>query len=259
MAVQTSSFVKKLAANDRPTREAALESLRKFLSNKQTSMPLLEYQKLWKGLYYSMWFCDRPRPQQRLADALGALFSETIPAKNFGVFVDSFWFVMGKEWVGVDQHRIDKYYMLLRRVINHSFRKLQTQKWDKNFVDLYLGVMMQGPLSGDAKIPYAIPYHIIDIYIDELEKVMFADIEEEGEEKEAQIAQKKQDIIDNTPIKALLLPFERLNKNALLKTLRLKVKEDIFEDDRLAEWGIVEKEEEVKDSDDESDDEWHGF
>lgn len=88
--MSTSSFVKKLASNDRPTRDAALEALRKFLSSKSTkSMSLLDMEKLWKGLYFSMWFCDRPKAQERLAENLGSLYSQVILKDDFAKFVEA--------------------------------------------------------------------------------------------------------------------------------------------------------------------------
>ncbi|KAL2043413.1 hypothetical protein N7G274_003719 [Stereocaulon virgatum] len=48
---QNTPFVKQLAANDRPTREKALESLRTYLTSGRTftSTDLL---KIWKGLFF---------------------------------------------------------------------------------------------------------------------------------------------------------------------------------------------------------------
>src|SRR5579871_4874922 len=54
-------------SKERPIREKALESLHRFLSQDR-SFTELDFLKLWKGLYYCMWMCDRMRVQQQLAD-----------------------------------------------------------------------------------------------------------------------------------------------------------------------------------------------
>lgn len=272
---QTSTFVKKLAANDRPTREAAFEALKKFLSLKQQTqkMSLLEMEKLWKGLYYSMWFCDRPRPQERLAEKLGQLFSSVVPVGAFCSFVEAFWVVMIKEWPNVDQWRVDKYYLLIRRVVRHCFINLQKKEWDEELVANYNKALTKLPLSGDKSVSMALPYHLCDIYVEELEHIMFKDLKEEEDDLEEgdteayqELFAKKLAIVGETPILKLLEPFEQLSTSALLKTLREKCKEEVLTDSRLKDWGVIgsdsddEDDEEKKDGEDEdSDDEWNGF
>ncbi|GMG34735.1 unnamed protein product [Ambrosiozyma monospora] len=281
---KTSAFVKKLASNDRKTRDQALETLKKFLSTRASSRPFseLELQKLWKGLYYTMWYCDRPRPQQRLANDLASLFSECIPADNFAIFVQAFWVVMIKEWPDLDQWRLDKFYMLMRYVVRESFSKLKNEKWNEGLVDSYIKCLSEGVLSGDVKIPNGIVFHIIDVWLDEFERVVFEketaskeDDEEEDEEEEEEEERKndgnddKEEILQllvDVPTEKLLAPFRAIRKDALMKVLREKVRDDMLLDPRLQSWDI-ESGEKLKKStenddndDDESDDEkWNGF
>merc|ERR1712230_249341 len=79
--IQQTPFVKQLAANDRPTRDAALSSLRTYLSGRR-ELPALELLKLWKGLFYCMWMSDRPRTQQALANSLADLVSHRITSRS---------------------------------------------------------------------------------------------------------------------------------------------------------------------------------
>lgn len=276
--MSTSSFVKKLASNDRPTRDAALEALRKFLSSKSTkSMSLLDMEKLWKGLYFSMWFCDRPKAQERLAENLGSLYSQVILKDDFAKFVEAFWSIMIKEWPSIDQWRIDKYYLLIRRVVRHNFQFMQSTEWDSEILQKWLDVMNRTVLSGDKSVPVALPYHLCDIWVEELERVLFEDLKDlqleldelskEDEDyitKYLELLKRKVEIALEAPITELISPFTRLNKEALLKTLREKCKEDVLDDERLKDWGSVEgdeEEEEEEDDDDEdaSEEEWTGF
>lgn len=270
--MSTSSFVKKLASNDRATRDAAFEALKKFLASKQSKLSLLDYEKLWKGLYFSMWFSDRPLPQQRLAERLGELFSQVIPLLQFETFVEAFWVVIIKEWPSIDQWRIDKFYMLIRRVVRHCLLRLQSQKWDRQLVTQYNAVLRKSPLSGDPTISMALPYHLCDLYLDEIEVVLFSDeLRAEGDEIDAaaeperhqKFIAHKRALVEEAPIIQLIEPFAELRKLALLKTLREKCAEEVVDDERLVEWGVTKNsssgEEAAPSDDSDSDGEWNGF
>ncbi|KAK6461383.1 hypothetical protein DFJ63DRAFT_319660 [Scheffersomyces coipomensis] len=284
----SSTFVKKLASNDKKTRDGALESLKKYLSTKSLSnkITVLDYEKLWKGLYFSMWYCDRPQAQERLSENLGKLYSESIKdPKNFLLFAQSFFKIMIIEWPSIDQWRIDKYYLLIRRVLRHNFKFLKLNHWDEELVNNWVNILVQdnGILCGDKSIAMALPYHICDIFLDELELIIFEDIQEEALnkddedylEKYQQSITTKINICSEIPIKLLISPFETLNKQAPLKTLREKCKEEVLDDERLITWNVIEEdddEEEDSDGDsdnednkddeddeDEDEDEWTGF
>lgn len=272
MSTSTSTFVKKLASSDRLARESAFESLQKYLKSKSTSqLSLLDLEKLWKGLYYAMWCSDKPKPQESLAENLGQLFSEVVPIKALASFHEAFWVIIIREWPEIDQWRIDKFYLLIRRVLRHNFKRLQSISWEEKEVSKFLAVLEKLPLSGDKSISVALPYHLGDIYLDELEVVLFENLEEDEiddvEDKEERVELLKQalaeklKIVDECPIKSLLSPFEKLSKSALLKTLREKIKAEVLEDQRLKDWGVVESEsaEENDDEDEDTDSEWKGF
>jgi ribosomal RNA-processing protein 1 len=88
---------------ERPVREKAVESLRLFLSQSR-QFTELDFLKLWKGLYYCMWMCDRMRVQQQLADTLGNLVS-VLQTHNTILFIQAFWTILCKQWPTLDQHR----------------------------------------------------------------------------------------------------------------------------------------------------------
>ena len=88
---------------ERKEREKAVDSLRTFLSQNR-DFTELDFMKLWKGLYYCMWMCDRMRVQQRLADDLANLVSVLQP-KNTILFIQAFWTTLCNQWPLLDQHR----------------------------------------------------------------------------------------------------------------------------------------------------------
>lgn len=235
-----STFVKKLASNERPVRDSAIEALQLYLSRntkKSDKSYLARYQKLWKGLFYAMWFSDRPRPQQRLANTLGHLFDQTISKEQFPIFVEAFWSIIIREWPGIDHHRIDKFYLLLRRVVGFCISRIQLESWDLDFIHKYNQTLRKNVLSGDLKVPLSLPAHILDVYLDELEKVLFEDIKEDEVDEEASLEQKRK-IVEAVPVNDLLEVFKDIDTE--IKVLKKKIQEDLFEDDRLKEWGVIE-------------------
>lgn len=315
MVKQSSALIHKLAHNDPAIRDAAFVALTAYLqSPARSKLDLLELEKLWKGLWYSMWFCDKPIPQQNLAGSLGELFSTGVPQPLLANFHRAFWIIMRREWTQVDKWRLDKYLMLVRRVLRHLLFRLEAAKWPKKPLDEFLAVLRDYPLSGDPKFPQALAYHVCDLYVTELEYVVFKDFREYSEEtdddsehepfsdseadseeldvsdsddddegelkpdeaaaeetkpknasekprrhgskkslSETQASKEKQKVIARTPFKKLLSPFQEVLDTSRAKALKQKCKEEVFDDKRLVEWGVVEA------AAPNSDDEWTGF
>lgn len=290
MPSETNTFVRKLAHNDASVRNAAFKALCNYLKSKSSAkLDLLELEKLWRGLYFSMWYCDKPIPQQNLAGHLGELFSKVVPDNKLKLFHQAFWEVMAKEWYSLDKWRIDKFYMLVRRVLRHQLFRLEAQGFPKKETADFLDILKQYPLKNDTKFPQSLAYHVCDIYLDEIEYVIFKDFrdysqeddvedeeegsssddekeedstneEEEKEEKpekaelsEEEIEAKKTAICAKTPLATLVEPFQELEKSAKNKAMRAKCKEEVTEDERLKKWGVLE------DKTEESEDEWTGF
>ncbi|TKA67102.1 hypothetical protein B0A55_09627 [Friedmanniomyces simplex] len=226
MAHQSNPFIKQLASSDRKLRTSALASLRQYLSSHH-SAPLsqLDLLKLWKALFYCLYMQDKPLHQQRLAQDLADLTDVLLlkSGKNteedggmlLGWF-EAFWLTMAREWSGIDGLRMDKYLYLVRCYIRKGFEVCAAQQgWgSEGFLDSYLGVLRRGPLSPrDAKVPDGLRYHVLDIYVDELEKA------------DAQHA---------APIEVVLEPVRLLGRETVSKAVRKRVKEAL-EDERLRE------------------------
>lgn len=70
--------------------------------------------------------------------------------------------------------------MLIRRYVNASFRLLAKAEWENEWVDKYNAVLTctGAPISLDnGRVPPSLAYHLCDIYVEELNKVLFAAIE----------------------------------------------------------------------------------
>lgn len=292
VTMDTTTFVKQLASNNRKVRENALETLQKYLTTKQfKDAKQLQFTKLWKGLYFAMWFSDRPRPQQRLANQLGELhmlyFDEndnnnkenslTVNDEAFIKFSKAFWKVICMEWFNIDRHRLDKYLLLVRRVIFNQLRYLQSRAWTDVLVNEYIAKVLKWlPLSGGPKIYNGIPLHIVDIFLDEWEKLLTREeVDEQEDQKDIDMAA----MIKETPLEKFLEIFSELAadvKNS--KSLRNRIKEELLNDERLAQWSItvntkstktentadqdeidLEEQEEEDNEEEEEVEEWNGF
>jgi len=159
---------------------------------------------------------------------------------------------MAREWGNIDALRMDKYLYLVRCYVSKGFEKVARNGWeDEELREEYLKVLETTPLNArDSKIPNGLRYHVIDIYVDELDKV---------------------DTERNAPLEELLKPLRKLGTDSITKPVRKRVQEAL-EDERLADWkgeGVEEDEDgvdgeaEVDDADagaaQNEDDEFGGF
>lgn len=181
-----------------------------------------------------MWYSDKPRPQQRLADTLAKLCYETVPTKDLVAFEEAFWVVMGKKWPELDHHRLDKFLMLARKVVYYSLKRLLKEDWNSKLLKQYNKML---DVVFEDKYPTGLSFHVSEIYWDELERVA---ADENLDVKEFPVAQ-------------LLGPFQKCADETRNRLLKECVTENVLQSDKLVAWGVVE------DSDDDDEDEWHGF
>ena len=178
-------------------------------------MTLLDALKLWKGLFYCLWMTDRPLPQQQICSSFASLVADIFP-DNRSVFTRAFWQTMAREWTNIDVLRMEKFLLLTRRYLGAQFGVMKEAKWKKAVVAEQLELLQEIPLNvSDPKIGNGIRYHVIDIYIDELER---AGALEEGRK--------------GVELEVLLAPLEELKKDSPTKSVRVKAKEAL-KDERL--------------------------
>lgn len=162
---------------------------------------------------------DKPLVQQALAQDLANLLLLINPAGGEDArvdaalaFLEGFWTALVREWSGIDRLRIDKYYMLIRRYVNATFRVLQRAGWDAGAVAKVNGILTaeRGPLSWREKsVPTSLATHLADVYLDELDKVMAG--------AEAPV-----------PLVAVLEPFAQLLANTRTPTVHTRIMSMVF-------------------------------
>ncbi|KAF2447454.1 hypothetical protein P171DRAFT_407614 [Karstenula rhodostoma CBS 690.94] len=239
---QSSPFMKHLASSDKDTRDSALASLRAFLSSR-SEISELDLLKLWKGLFYCLWMQDKPAQQQALSRSLASLPSSLKPPVVLP-FLRAFWATIAREWTNIEALRLDKYLYLIRQYVNASFRYLSQNGWgNAEGLQRHGEIMAEFPLNAqDTKIPNGLRFHVLDVWVDELEKV------------DGEWGVEKREVLE-----ALCGPVEALAKEGRLKVVRNAAKETLG-DGRLRVWRGQEEEGEKGDAEMEDDDEeWGGI
>jgi len=215
-SVQSSPFLKQLTSSHKKTRDEAYESLQTFLRSRK-DFAELELLQIWKGIFYCMYMQDKPLTQQRLAISMASLV-DTLPRRNVMPFLDAFWATMAREWRDIDRLRMDKFLFLIRQYLAASFRFCARHDWrDDEGTDECIALLRKFPLNlHSTDIPDGLRYHVLDTFVDELDKV--------DEAREGKM-----------PLDRLLEPVRKLAKESYSKGVRKRAKETL-EDERLADW-----------------------
>ncbi|XP_077027455.1 ribosomal RNA processing protein 1 homolog B isoform X2 [Agelaius phoeniceus] len=115
--------------------------------------------------------CGPSGPAEELAANISQLIHVFQNTETRHLFIQTFWQTMNREWNGIDNLRLDKYYMLMRLILRQSFEVLKRNEWDEGLVEPLLQLLMKEVMDPDSNSPTGIKFHFIDIYLDELAKV----------------------------------------------------------------------------------------
>ncbi|CAM9367423.1 unnamed protein product [Ectocarpus sp. 13 AM-2016] len=116
-------FGKHLASSDKRVRDRTVGALREWLRQRSRggSLTDLDLLKIWRGLWYCMFMCDKAPVQRELAENLAGLLSLFKDDRAEGVrFFKSFCVTMQRDWERIDNLRIDKYYTLVRVFVREA-------------------------------------------------------------------------------------------------------------------------------------------
>ena len=189
---------------------------------------------------------DKPVHQQALSRSLASLPSSLKDAVVLP-FLRAFWITISREWTQIEALRLDKYLYLIRQYLNASFRYLSQQSWaNTKAVDEHGKILEEIPLNtgeGDGKrIPNGLRFHVLDVWVDELNKV------------DGTWGMEKREVLEK-----LCAPVERLAKEGKLKVVRTAAKECLG-DERLRSWRGQEVQVEDQNTDEDEDkEEWGGI
>lgn len=157
-------FARALVNPDKAIRDATLETLRKTVSKWKT-VSELEMLKLWKSLFYCMWLADMSPVQQELAERMANLINSFHNADMALFYVQMFFRTIVREWHHLDQYRLNKFYSLIKVMLQKIFVYIRDKQWDSALLGRFLAILKSEVL---AQVPNGLRYHIADIYLEEL-------------------------------------------------------------------------------------------
>lgn len=135
--------------------------------------------RIWKGLFYSMWMSDKPLPQENLATKIAGLVNSFDKIEVSFQFFAGFLKTMANEWNGIDQWRIDKFMMLVRRVTREVIRIVQQSGWSEEVIEQLNETLKNTILSNDNMPPRGLFMHFTELFFEEVAKVSDGNIEPE--------------------------------------------------------------------------------
>ncbi|KAJ4963974.1 hypothetical protein NE237_023913 [Protea cynaroides] len=150
-ALTSSSLAKQLASCDIKAREKALRTLKTWLPSQQ-KMPEDEMRMIWKGLFYCVWHADKQPVQLELINRL-ASFLVSLDLVVSMHYYEVFLTTMRREWPGIDFLRLDKFYLLFRRIMHNFFLLLKKNSWDLELLNRLMGVTEEKTLMANDKYP----------------------------------------------------------------------------------------------------------
>ncbi len=168
-------------SSDKYTRDRTVGALHVWLRRRSKAGKLtdLDLRQIWKGLWYSMWLCDKVAVQLELAESLGQLIFVYAGQLQEGLrFFRYFCKTLQAQWGKVDHLRIDKYYTLIRVVLRESLRFCLRDKVleGSESPSITGGTVRAGLLAFMdvlqdeilEKLPNGLRLHASDVFLDEL-------------------------------------------------------------------------------------------
>ncbi|XP_054005019.1 ribosomal RNA processing protein 1 homolog [Hylaeus anthracinus] len=169
---QEIKFARLLSSNDKRIRDTILKKLKKWLtvrSNSSFAFTDTDFMRLWKGLFYYMWMSDKPLIQEEVAESISKIV-HCFNAKDVVVlYTYCALKTLSTEWFGIDQYRLDKFSMLVRRIIRQTFVKCKQSSWDMEFIEDISEILET--LLVDPKTCLGFSMHLTEVFLEELSKI----------------------------------------------------------------------------------------
>ncbi|CAG9464287.1 unnamed protein product [Pedinophyceae sp. YPF-701] len=156
-------FARALGSVDKETRDQGVEALARWLAVRE-NVDEFDLLKIWKGLFYCFWHSDKAKVQEDLAEKLAHVMVRIPPAVAKGYYRAGFW-TLKREWAGIDGLRMDKFLLLVRKLLRGSFTLLESLKWDKHAAQELSAFLTEDILlPKDPLHPVGLSYHACDVY-----------------------------------------------------------------------------------------------
>jgi len=163
--MEQQQFARALANPDKAVRDKTVRELKKFLAS-VSSFDDVEMLKLWKALFYCLWLSDKAPIQEELCHSIASMMEVfQKPSLSYGKYLRSFFRIMLLEWDQLDQHRLNKFYTLIRVMLRKTFELLHAVSWAEKTANRFLEAIT---VEVFRKVPNGPRYHMCDIYLEEL-------------------------------------------------------------------------------------------
>ncbi|KAF5773233.1 putative nucleolar, Nop52 [Helianthus annuus] len=165
---QSLPLIRNLASCNTAARSKALRELTSWLPT-QPQISDDEMKKLWKGLFYCIWHADKAPVQSNLINKLSSmLLTLDVPLSLH--YLSVFFTTVRREWSGIDVLRLDKFYLLIRRFVNSSFKLMKKYDWNLDLCRRVVNVFEEKCLLASEKkfLGNGVNYHIASVFLDEL-------------------------------------------------------------------------------------------
>ncbi|XP_018345198.1 PREDICTED: ribosomal RNA processing protein 1 homolog isoform X2 [Trachymyrmex septentrionalis] len=169
-----------LANNDKKVRDKVLKRLNKWLTVRSQSSFVFtktDFMSLWKGLFYCMWMSDKMLIQEELAESLSKLVHCLKSKDTIILYTSCALQTLAAEWFGIDQYRLDKFSMLVRRILRQTFVVCKNHSWNMEWVTEFSKIFTQ--LFLHVKTGLGFNLHVTEIYLEELAKVGNGNLQED--------------------------------------------------------------------------------
>ncbi|VDN23070.1 unnamed protein product [Gongylonema pulchrum] len=156
-------FAQKLASGEPITRRRAFRTLLMQVAGLEFESGAMLH--LSKGLHYAMWMQDKMLWQEQLADNIASLLTRFVRESESALFVKCMLICLSHEWPRIDRWRMDKFLMLMRRLVRTLFSYLRSKDWEPSLTNMYITALKGCVISSGL----GLKFHFASIYLDELD------------------------------------------------------------------------------------------
>ncbi|KRT79421.1 hypothetical protein AMK59_6968, partial [Oryctes borbonicus] len=169
---QEIKLAKVLAGNNKTLRDRALKRLKRWFEFRSRTTPFTEddFMRLWKGLFYAMWMSDKPLFQEECAEMITSLVHLNTVDYSLMFFKCGLQ-TLGNEWFGIDQLRLDKFLMFVRRLLRQGLIILRHNEWNLKTIKNFNRVLSMTILNVAKSPPAGLVMHFTEVYLEELAKI----------------------------------------------------------------------------------------
>nr|XP_022907572.1 ribosomal RNA processing protein 1 homolog isoform X1 [Onthophagus taurus]XP_022907573.1 ribosomal RNA processing protein 1 homolog isoform X2 [Onthophagus taurus] len=128
---------------------------------------------LWKGLFYALWMADKPLVQEEIAQRISSFVNLSSPTRSIEFFKYGL-NILCCEWFGIDQLRLDKFLMFVRRFLRNGLIVIKNAKYDNKLILLFNEALLDTVLNEKLIVKHncmGLTLHVIEIFLEELAKV----------------------------------------------------------------------------------------